>query len=265
MKFYVIVLILYSCITCKLEHRNDFRSLALYIVDKGKRTPFRTRRDLAGGNCLFEVSDDGKVGVVSERNDLLVDHKSEDSGHGGASVVELDGALGELLFLVEGVPSEVDVSVAEVTDELVSGSWDVLHETDLEEPNEGDELDESGGWDGVRSDEGGDTVGEGVEGISLEVDASGEEDTGTGGDLSEEGEHTNASVLDLDVSESVESLLVDVTVQQTEGIEESERGLGAELVLEGLDGGGGGGLLLGGGERGGGGEDGCENGGLHGD
>ena len=208
------------------------------------------------------MSDDREVGIVSKRNDLLVDHKSEDSGHGSASVVEFDGTLGELLFLVELIPSEVNVSVAEVTDELVSGSGDILHETNFEESDESNKLDKSGSRDGVRSDKGGNSVGERVEGVSGEINVSGKVDSSSGGDLSKEGKHTNTSVLDFNVSETVESLLVDVTVEESERIEESEGWLDTELVLEGLDSGGGG-LLLGRGEGSGGGDEGCEDSGFH--
>merc|ERR1719416_380479 len=73
-------------------------------------------------NHLYKVSNDGKLGVVSEGDDLLVDHKSKDTQHGGTAVVELDGTLGELGLLIKVIPSEVDVSVTEVTNVLVSGS-----------------------------------------------------------------------------------------------------------------------------------------------
>ena len=144
------------------------------------------------------MSDDGKIRVVSKRNDLLVDHKSEDTEHGGAAVVQLDGALLELGLIIKGIPAEVDVAVAEVSDELVSGSRDIAHEAALKEANEGDDLNEASGRDGVRADEGGDTVGERGEGVSGVVDVSSEVDSGTGGDLSKEGKHSNAAVLDLD-------------------------------------------------------------------
>eukprot|EP00580_Thalassiosira_gravida_P001041 CAMPEP_0201601606 /NCGR_PEP_ID=MMETSP0492-20130828/2537_1 /ASSEMBLY_ACC=CAM_ASM_000837 /TAXON_ID=420259 /ORGANISM="Thalassiosira gravida, Strain GMp14c1" /LENGTH=99 /DNA_ID=CAMNT_0048064887 /DNA_START=199 /DNA_END=494 /DNA_ORIENTATION=- len=68
--------------------------------------------------CLDKVSNDGKIGIVSKGNNLLVDHKSKDTQHGGTAVVELDGTLGKLGLLVEVIPSEVDVSVTEVTDEV---------------------------------------------------------------------------------------------------------------------------------------------------
>ena len=46
---------------------------------------------------LGEVANDGKLGVVSKKDDLLVDHESEDTKHDGTAVVELDGVLGELV------------------------------------------------------------------------------------------------------------------------------------------------------------------------
>ena len=49
-------------------------------------------------------------------------------------------------------------------------------------------------------------------------------------------------MLDLDVTEAVEALLVGI-LKKAERIEETERGLGTELGLEGLQGSGGGTLL----------------------
>jgi hypothetical protein len=70
------------------------------------------------------VSNDGEIGVVSKRHDELVYHESKDSELGGTSVVQLQSTLLELLLVGEGVPSKVDASVTEVTNELVSGSGD---------------------------------------------------------------------------------------------------------------------------------------------
>ena len=55
---------------------------------------------------------------------LLVNHKSEDTHLGGTAVVELDGTLLELGFIIKRVPAKVEVSVSEVTREFSSG--DVL-------------------------------------------------------------------------------------------------------------------------------------------
>jgi hypothetical protein len=211
---------------------------------------------------LLEVSNNGKIGIISERDDLLVDHESEDSHHGGTAIVQFNGTLLELGLLIKVIPAEVDISVTEVTDELVSSSGDITHEGALEDSNEGDNLDKSGSGDGVGSEKGGDTVGEGIEGVSGVVDRSGEVDSGTGHDLSEEGKHADTSMLDLDVTKTVEALLGAVTREHSEGVEESEWGLGAKLVLEGTELGGG--LAgLGRGEGGGRAEEGGENGELH--
>ncbi|KAL7523529.1 hypothetical protein ACHAWF_000556, partial [Thalassiosira exigua] len=153
------------------------------------------------------------------------------------AVVELDGALGELGLLVEGVPAEVDPPVAEVTDVFVAGSRDVLHESALQESNEQKDLGDPVLRDGVRSVEGGPAVGDGVEGVSRVVDVAREVDAGAGDDVSQEGELRDAPVLDLHVTEVVETGLVGV-LEQTEGVEEAKRGLGTELVLESIEGGG---------------------------
>jgi hypothetical protein len=87
-------------------------------------------------------------------------------------------------------------------------------------------------------------------------------DSGTGHNLSKEGKLSNTSVLDLNVTETVEALLGAVSRKHTEGIEESKRRLGTELVLEGTKRGGG--LAsLGRGEGGSAGDKGGNDGGLH--
>jgi hypothetical protein len=212
----------------------------------------------------LKVSDDGKIGVVSKGLDLLVDHKSEDSEHGGTAVVELDGTLLKLGLFIEVIPAEVDVSVTEISNVLISGSGDITHEGNLQQTDEGDDLALSLEGDGIRSDQGGNTVGEGVEGVSSVVDVSGEVDSGTGDDLAKEGKLSDTSVLDLNVTETVETLLCAVSGEHAEGIEESKRRLDTELILEGVQGGGGG-LVLGRGESGGRADKGSDDGGLHGE
>jgi hypothetical protein len=187
----------------------------------------------------LEVSNDGKIGVIAEGDDLLVNHKSEDTHHGGTAVVELDGTLLKLGLLIEGVPAEVNVSVTEVTDVLVASSGNITHEGALKNSNEGDDLNKAGGGDGVGAEEGGNTVGERVEGVSGIVDASGKVDSSAGHNLSKEGKLSDTSVLDLNITEAVETLLGAVSREHTEGIEESKRGLGTKLVLESTEGGGG--------------------------
>ena len=182
-----------------------------------------------------------------------MDHEAKDAHHGGTAVVELDGTLGKLGLLIEGIPAEVEGAVAEIAGEL-GLAGDVLHDEELEDANEGDNLEEALLGDGVGAVDGGKTVGEGIEGITGGVDAARKVDAVAGDDLAEEGKLTDTAVLDLNVTEAVEALLVGI-LQKAEGIEEAKGGLGAELGLEGLEGGGGG-TLLGGGEGGGAGNEG---------
>jgi len=187
-------------------------------------------------------------------------HKSKDTHHGGTSLVQLNSTLLQLGLLIEGIPSEVNGTVAEVTDELSSG--DILHDKELKETNKGDNLSESSAGDGVGSRDGGPSVGEGVEGVSGVVNVSGEVDSSAGDDVTQEGELGDTAMLDLDVTETVESLLVGI-IEESEGIEESKRRLDTELVLESSEGGGG--LAgLGRGESGGAGDEGGDDGRLHG-
>ena len=64
-------------------------------------------------------------------------------------------------------------------------------------------------------------------------------ETTTGGDLAEDGQLTDATVLDLDVTEADKALLGDVVVEHAKGVIEPERGLGTNIVLKGVDGRGG--------------------------
>jgi len=180
--------------------------------------------------------------LVGEERDteLLVNHQGKDAHHGGTAVVKLDGALAELGLLIEGVPSVVDGSVTEVTNELgLSGQ--VTHDRGLKNTNEEKELNKTSGRDGL---EGSESVGDGLEGGSTVVDGSGETDTGFLDKVSNNGKHGDTAVLQLNKSKAVELLLVTIG-NKSEGIEESQRRLGTKLVLEGLDGGGGAGSGLG--------------------
>jgi hypothetical protein len=115
--------------------------------------------------------------------------------------------------------------------------------------------------DGVRSDQGGNTVGEGVEGVSGVVNVSGKVDSGTGDNLAKEGKLTDTSVLEFDVTKTVETFLVS-TVQKSKRIPASKRRLSTKFFFEGLDGSG---RLtnLSGGKGGSGGEKGGEDSKLH--
>jgi hypothetical protein len=180
---------------------------------------------------LMKVSNDWKVWVVSKRNDEFVHHQSKNSHLGGTSVVELDGTLGELLFLGEGVPSEVNVSITEVTNEFVSSSWNILHEGAFKNSNEGNDLHKSGSRDGIRSEDGGNSVRVRVEGVTGVVDVTRKVNSGTGHDLSEESKLADTSVLDFNISEAIKSGLV-LTTELSEGIEETKRRLSTKFLLK---------------------------------
>ena len=211
---------------------------------------------------LLKVSDDWKIGVVSEGDDKFVNHKSKDTHHGGTSVVQFDGTLLKLGLFIKVIPSEVDVSVTEVTWEF-GHSWDLTHEGAFKDTNEGDDLNNSGGGDVVLAEDGGNTVGVRIEGVTRVVNVSWKVDSGTGGDLAKEGQLTDASVLDLNVTKTVESFLGGITRKHTEGIEESKWWLGTKFILEGAVDSGRGGGLLGRSESSGGGDKGGKDGGLH--
>mmetsp|Transcript_2313 Transcript_2313/g.3431 ORF Transcript_2313/g.3431 Transcript_2313/m.3431 type:complete len:205 (+) Transcript_2313:256-870(+) len=165
-------------------------------------------------------------------------HKSKNSQHGGTSIVELYSTLDKLGLLIEGIPSVVKRFVTEVTGELSLSGY-ILHDSKLKESYEKDELGNSGIRDGV---DGGPAVRDGVEGISGFVDSSWKMNSGTGDDVSEEGKLGNTSVLDLNITESVETLLVGI-IKESKRIEKSKWGLNSNLSLESSEGSGGLGYL----------------------
>jgi hypothetical protein len=208
------------------------------------------------------VSDDWKIGIISKRNDAFVNHKSKNSHHGGTSVVQFNGTLRELGLFIKVIPSEVDVTVTEVTGEF-GKSWNLTHESAFEDSNSGDHLHNSGGGDVVVSEDGSNSIGERVEGVTSVVDGSWKVESGTGGDLAKEGQHTDASVLDLDVTKTFESFFGGITREKTERIEEAKRRLGTKFFLERVVQGSAGASLLRRSESSGCGDKGGEDGGFH--
>ena len=127
---------------------------------------------------------------------LLVDHEGKDSHLGGTAVVQLDGEL-----LVKGllVPSRGgDLGRLDL---LLAGS-----KANLDQTNEGDDLGNTSGRDGV---EGGKTSLHGGEGKAV-GDVARKADTSSGHQVAKDGEHGDAAVLGLDGAEAVEALLVGV-------------------------------------------------------
>jgi hypothetical protein len=138
---------------------------------------------------------------------------------------------------IEAVPSEVEEIVTEVTDEFSSGN--VLHDGKFQETNEEGDLEGTGNRDGER---GIPSVSEVRELSSVHGNVSGKVDSGGVDEVSDNSQHADTSVLDLDVSETVELFLVTIS-NKAKGIEESKRCLGTELVFESGQRGGLGGLL----------------------
>ena len=177
-------------------------------------------------------------------------HKSKNSHHSRTSVVQLNSTLLKLGLLVELVPGALEGSVTKISGELVSESRHILHDGDFEQADEREDLNEALGGDGIGAEDGGKTVGVGVECVAVVINISAEMSTGACDDVTQESKLSNTAVLDLNVTKTVEALLVG-TIEQAEGVEEAKGSLGTELVLEG--GKRGGGLAgLGGGEGSGG-------------
>ena len=186
-----------------------------------------------------------------------MNHKSKNSHHSGTSVVKLNSTLLKLGLFVERIPSEINEAVTEVTNEFVL-SGNILHDEKLKESNEEKNLESSisGNLEGASP-----SFSDIRELGSISGDVSGKTKSGTGDNLSEEGKLTDTSVLDLNVTETVETALASL-IEKSQRIEEAKRRLSTKLVLEGVKGGGG--LAgLGRGESGGGGGEGGEDSSLH--
>ena len=161
-----------------------------------------------------------------------MDHESKDAHHGCPSVVQLDGALPHLGGIIEHVPAVHELSIPEVADELIAlVVVNSLHDSKLKDADEGKDLLDSGLGDGVVAEDGGEAARVRREGVAGVVDVSVEEVSTSGGDLSEEGKHGNAAVLELDESKAVESGLVGI-VEESKRIVEAKRRLDTKLALE---------------------------------
>ena len=161
-----------------------------------------------------------------------MDHEAEEAHLRGAAVVELDGALRLLGLLVEGVPAEVNGTVAEVARELarLRAVGGVLHHEELEEAHEGQDL------EGARHRHLGGAGPAGLDGRERSarvVDVAREAHARGSGQEARHAKHADAAVLELHVPETVEALLVRI-VQEAERVPAAERRLGADLRLEGL-------------------------------
>jgi hypothetical protein len=162
-------------------------------------------------------------------SELFVDHQGEDAHLGGTALVEFNSTLLHLRFGIERVPSVVNVSVAVITNEF-AGAVDILHDVGLQETNEEEHLAKSGGRD---FGQGRKAVGNVGKGLARVVNVARQTDAGFLDEVSDHGEHANASVLDLHITQAVELFLVTVR-NKSKRIKETQRGLRSELVRERL-------------------------------
>ena len=188
-----------------------------------------------------------------------MNHQGQKSHLGGTALVELDGALLEFGVSIQSVPAEIDESVAEIANEFSSG--DVLHDSQLKEANEGENLESTSGGDGFAAGPAGRNIRELG---SIKGNVTRETDSGGGGQVADNTQHADAAVLDLDVSEAVELVLISVG-DNSQWVPEPERLLCTKLALERHAEGRSLGRLLGRSESGGGGNEGGYDGKLHGD
>ena len=147
-----------------------------------------------------------------------MDHEGEDAHHGGTALVELLGAEGVLLLL-GGVADEADGEAgtgAEVTGE---GSRVLAPDGELEEADEEEDLGDAGEGDLVQGAKAGGDVLKADSELVREV--AGKAQAGGGPEVAKEGKLGDAAVLELDVTEAVETLLVGV-LQEPKGIVESK-------------------------------------------
>ena len=141
---------------------------------------------------------------------LLVHHQSKDSHLGGAPVVQLDGALLHLRRVAQVTPPKVKGAITEVSHELgravaegvlvqSPGSLVLILVGSLHHRPSGDHL---------RPDH----AREVVEGGESRRDVAGarEAHAGVGDEVSNDGEHGDAAVLELDPAKAVEFLLAGV-------------------------------------------------------
>merc|ERR1719345_443012 len=105
--------------------------------------------------ALFECTNQRKVGNVTDLGNLFMDHKSKNTKHGSTSIVQFNGTLLKLGFFIKIIPSVINVSVTEISNEFISSSWYILHEGNLKESDEADDLSNSSEWNGISTTDGG--------------------------------------------------------------------------------------------------------------
>jgi len=215
---------------------------------------------------------DGVEEVVVARVEAGVHHASENTKHGGTSVLDLDvegTVTGLRVFDLggEGVSSGDGSGGSVVTTGKVLGSSGVFgsgHGDELGKSSEKGNLDESEGRDGGQGGESHAVVHDGGErNFSLQVKGSGEGDAEFLDEHTDEGSHADTSVLDFDGTTAGEGVGVLGKSKRIEQVQrtrvDSKTIRGASITVDG----GGGSCLRGRGKGGGTGEEGGDNSELH--
>ncbi len=152
-------------------------------------------------------------------------HEREDAHLGSTAVVQLDG-----LLVVEVESACLLGDSRKVLAELLASLLDIglaKTEAKLKETDEEYGLNNTSQGKGVEDSK---ASLHGAEGHAR-GDIEGQAVTGSGGDVTSDGKHRDAAMLDLNIAEAVEALLVGI-FKQVEGIPKSERRLGTDLGLE---------------------------------
>jgi len=179
---------------------------AAFHNNRNEHALFRTLSHHAPIATILVVGD-GVEEVVVTRVEARVDHASEDTEHGGTSVLDLDieGAvafLGVFDLGLEWVSSRDGVGGSIVTSWKILGSSGVFagrHGDNIGESGEQDNLDDSEGRNGGNGRESHTVVEDrGERNISLKIEGSGEGDSEFLDQHTNEGNHGDASVLDFD-------------------------------------------------------------------
>ena len=86
----------------------------------------------------------------------------------------------------------------------------VLHNEELEETDKANDLDKAERGNGIGPKDSGAAIGIRIETVPVEVNVTIEVDASAGDDLTKEGKLADATVLELDVTEALETFLIDV-------------------------------------------------------
>mmetsp|Transcript_35128 Transcript_35128/g.73166 ORF Transcript_35128/g.73166 Transcript_35128/m.73166 type:complete len:205 (+) Transcript_35128:216-830(+) len=201
--------------------------------------------------------------MEEERFDIakfFMDHKSQDSHHGGTSLVQFDGTLLDLGFFIKGIPSKVNVSVTEITNKFTLAS-DILHDEQFQKTNESKDLRQTNGRNVGKS---GNTVSHIGEFVTGQINVTGQVLASGIGQVAHHGQHTDTSVLQFDKAQTIKLFLVAIG-DQTQRIKESHGSNGTNVIFKGTQGSGRGTLLGSRGKGGGRSEERGKNGRFHDD